>query len=562
MSLPTNQGPRTSNLMFAILSATFIMITWQIMIERPRMAQQQQEAAKQAAKAKADLLANLTAEEKAAASDPTANAPRIKINTPTLHGSISVVGSRFDDLTLANYRETLDPKSPEVTLLKRSRDKKAYFVELGVLGEGTLPNASTQWQTNDRELTVEKPITLTWSNGAGLHFTRKIAVDEHYMFTVTTTVRNEGNAPVTIYPYGLISRNEENASGQFMHIGPLGVMNGVLEDLNYKDLKKESKKFEKAGSWLGITDKYWLTAIVPENKEGMDAEFKHFMRGESDAYQADLRGQAVDIPVGQQADVTMRVFAGAKEIKQLDRYRNQYNIPLFDRAVDFGSLYFLMRPMFLLLSYFYTIVGNFGVAIIMLTVVIKALLYPLAHKSMIAMARMKQLTPKMNEIRARFKDDKMRLNQEMMALYKTEKVNPAAGCLPMLLQIPVFLALYRVLSVTIEMRHAPFYGWIHDLSAPDPSNLFNLFGLLAWHPPIHLGFLPIVMCATMVIQQRFSPKPADEVQAAMIKFMPYVFLIMFASFPAGLVLYWVVSNILSIVQQWYINGHLDKKGLR
>jgi YidC/Oxa1 family membrane protein insertase len=282
------------------------------------------------------------------------------------------------------------------------------------------------------------------------------------------------------------------------------------------------------------------------------------------AYQVDMRGQALDVPVGETVSTSTKLFAGAKVVSQLDAYRTQFNIPLFDRAVDFGSLYFLTRPIFSLLSFFHSLVGNFGIAILLLTFVIKLMLFPLASKSMTSMSRMKLLTPKMTELRERYKDDKMRLNQEIMALYKREKVNPVSGCLPILLQIPIFIALYRVLFVTIEMRHAPFYGWVTDLSAVDPSNIFTLFGLLPWNTPsfLHLGVLPLLMCATMVIQQRLNPKPADPIQAAMMNYMPYIFLFMFASFPAGLVLYWVVNNTLSIFQQLYINARLEKKGLK
>lgn len=564
-------GPETRNLLLALALATAIMVGWQYFYERPRLAAQQAIRIEQQAKEQAKLAAvPATPKHETTAQDATANAPRIAITTENLHGSISLIGARFDDLTLAKYREQLDETSPEVKLLSRASEKDAYFVELGMLGEESslkLPDANTQWQTNDRELAVGKPVTLTWNNGAGLTFERKIEVDEHFMFTVTTTVRNNGAAAVRLYPYGLVSRNygDDSAHTFFMHEGPLGVTNDILEDITYKTLREDgAQKFSGSRGWIGVTDKYWLTAVIPAAGEQFDIEYKHFKRGEVDAYQADMRAEAIDLPVGKTIDVTQRVFAGAKVVKQLDTYAAQYNIPLFDRAVDFGSLYFLTRPIFELMTYFHGIVGNFGIAIVLLTLVIKLILYPLAHKSMLSMARMKQLTPKMTELRDRYKDDKMKMNQEIMALYKREKVNPVSGCLPILLQLPVFLALYRVLFVTIEMRHAPFYGWIHDLSAVDPTNIFTLFGLVPWNAPsfLHIGVLPILMCITMVIQQRLNPKPADEIQAMMMNWMPYIFLFMFAGFPAGLVLYWVVNNTLSIAQQAYINTHLTKKGLR
>ncbi|MFZ4540276.1 MAG: membrane protein insertase YidC [Rickettsiales bacterium] len=565
------QGPETKNLLLAIIAATLIMVGWQYFYERPRQEVQRQQQL--AEKAKQLATAPASAPKQAATDsvvDATANAPRIRINTPSLHGSISLVGARFDDLTLASFREDLAVDSPEVKLLTRVSSPDAYFIELGMLGHESslkLPDATTRWQSVDTTLTIDKPVTLTWSNGSGLHFTRQIAVDDRFMFTVTDTVKNDSGAAVTLYPYGLVSRNYADISKHtiLMHEGPLGVMNDVLNDVSYKTLRDEGpEKFVDTTGWLGVTDKYWLTAIIPETGKKFDAEYKYFKRGNIDAYQADLRGAAMDVLVGKEVTTTTHVFAGAKVVKLLDGYRDEFKIPLFDRAVDFGTLYFLTRPIFALLSFFHGIVGNFGIAILLLTCVIKALLFPLASKSMTAMARMKQLTPKMTELRERHKDDKMKLNQEIMALYKREKVNPVSGCLPILIQIPIFFALYRVLFVTIEMRHAPFFGWIHDLSAIDPTNIFTLFGLLPWNTPsfMHLGVLPIVMCITMVIQQKLNPKPADPIQAAMMNYMPYIFLFMFASFPAGLVLYWICNNTLTILQQLYINNHLDKKGLR
>ena len=570
MNSPATQGPDIKNLIFAILAATAIMFGWQYFYERPRQlalhAQQQMALEKQ--RAEEARNAPVTKPETSVV-DATAGAPRITINTPSLHGSISVVGARFDDITLANYRETLEDDATEVKLLAQSASEHAYFIELGVLGEsaGALPGATTRWQADSSELTPEKPVTLRWNNGSGLAFERRIAVDDQFMFTVTTTVKNSGASAVTLYPYGLISRNHEEPKKNtlFIHEGPLGVMNNVLEDLSYKKLRENGvQKFADASGWVGMTDKYWLTAIIPENSTQFDAEYKHFNRGEYNAYQSDMRAKALNVAVGESQEITVRVFAGAKVGKQLDVYRDQYSIPLFDRAVDFGTLYFIAKPMFDLLHFFWGIVGNFGVAILLLTVVIKALLFPLANKSMTAMARMKLLMPKMTEIRERFKDDKMKMNTEIMAMYKREKVNPAAGCLPILLQIPVFFALYRVLLVSIEMRHAPFFGWIHDLSVVDPTNIFTLFGLLPWATPgfLHIGVWPLIMCVTMVIQHNLNPKPADEIQAMMMKWMPYMFLFMFATFPAGLVIYWAWNNTLTIFQQLYINSRLEKKGLK
>ena len=569
---PTHSpSPDIKRLVIALVVATAIMVGWQFFYEAPRLEVARQAAAVKAASESAAVVVKKEAPKPVAAAAVMNNGPRIKINSASLHGSIALTGARFDDLKLVNYRETIDKNSPEMRLLNNAENDAAYFAEIGVLGGDAgvaVPDANTQWQASGTELSETKPVTLRWNNGAGLSFEKKIAVDEHFMFTVTTTVKNTGSTPVTLYPYGLVSRNHTETSSSnymMMHEGPLGVMNQVLDDVNYKELRESGpRQFQSSTGWIGMTDKYWLAAMVPEAGQTFDASFKHFKRGELDAYQADLRGAAMSVPVGQTSSFTVRLFAGAKQVALLDEYSTKYTIPLFDRAVDFGTLYFLTKPIFSLLNYFQGLVGNFGVAILLLTVVIKLLLYPLAHKSMVSMARMKFLMPKVEEIKARYGNDKMKMNQEMMALYKREKVNPVAGCLPILLQIPVFFALYRVLFVTIEMRQAPFFGWIHDLSVPDPANLFTAFGYLPWDAPdfLNLGVWPIVMCATMFIQQRISPKPADPVQAAVMTYMPFLFLFLFASFPAGLVIYWAWNNTLTILQQLYINTHLTKKGLR
>ena len=567
-------APDMRNLLLAIAIATAIMVGWQYFYEAPRL-KAAQAVASQLAAANAPKSQPVNAEI-ATAAKTEAPAPTIAIKTDRLHGSISLRGARFDDLTLAHYRETQATDAPEVKLLAKQTSEQPYFIETGMLPADPsvrVPDSNTIWQANHATLTATQPVILTWENGAGLKFEKKIAIDDAYLFTISTTVINHGAAPVTLYPYGLISRHSgtAHATAHFLNKyliredGPIAVINHVLQDdTTYGVLKEEgAQKFESGDGWVGFADKFWLAALIPTAGEKFDTSFAHVGDTNSNIYQADLRGQPISIPAGGSAQQEMKLFAGAKEVNLLDAYGAQYSIPLFDRSVNFGSLYFLTKPIFHVLSYFNSLIGNFGVAIILLTFCIKLLLFPLAHKSMTAMAHMKRLTPHMKDLRERHADDKMTLNKEMMALYKREKVNPAAGCLPLLLQIPVFLSLYRVLSVTIEMRQAPFFGWIHDLSMADPSNIFTLFGLLNWMPPsaLHLGVLPILMCATMVIQQRFNPKPADEVQAMMMKYMPFVFLVIFAKLPAGLVIYSVVNNILTIIQQLTINAHLKRKGL-
>lgn len=564
----TNPGaPDIKNLLFALLFATVVMMGWQYFYEAPRQAEKQKQAQEaafvKAEKNKEKLNAELVAEHKSAA----AAGPRITIESDRLHGSIALAGARIDTLTLAKYYETLDKNSPEVSLLRPSYEKEAYFVETGVLADAgvRVPNASTVWQADRTTLTPSTPVTLSWNNGAGLTFEKIIALDNRYMFTINTQVKNATGAPVKLYPYGLISRNYEDVSKHtyIMHEGPLGVANGVLSDVTYKELREDgASKYENATGWIGMTDKYWLTALIPAADMKFDAQFKHLKRRDADAYQVDLRGDAVEVAPGATAGFDMRLFAGAKEVKLLDKYRTEYDIPLFDRAVDFGSLYFLTKPIFLALNFFHGLLGNFGLAILLLTVCIKLILFPLANKSYTSMSQMKLLVPQMNELKDRYADDKMKMNQAVMELYKKEGVNPMSGCLPILIQIPIFFSLYKVLFVTIEMRHAPFYGWIHDLSAPDPTNLFTLFGLIPWSTPswLHLGVLPIIMCLTMVAQQKLNPKPTDPVQAAVISYMPYIFLFLFAGFPAGLVIYWAWNNLLSIAQQAYIQARIKKHG--
>ncbi len=562
-------------LIIAIALAALLLMGWQAMVEVPRRQelakiearkvekreiQKQQQAQDMVRKeTTADETKSLTRDQRLALSS------RVAFKTGKVEGSIALKGARFDDLTFPRYRVELNPSSPPVTLFSPSGDAQAYFMQAGWVapdGSTTVPDQNTLWQADKSHFTSGETINLRWNNGAGVTFIISVALDEHYMFTISQRVENNSGRAVTVAPYAYINRshNEDPSMQHYaiLHEGPLGVMEGALEEIAYADLQKEKKQFSHASGWFGITDKYWLSALIPA-KGDFKVSFSHYTKNDNNRYQADYLGEAATIASGQQADSSLRLFAGAKEIRVIDNYangtQNQPPIPLFDRAVDFGSLYFLTKPMFLMLNFFYTHIGNFGIAILLLTIVVKLLMFPLANKSYKSAAQMRKLQPDMEKLRERYGDDQIRMQQEMMALYKREKVNPAAGCLPLLIQMPVFFALYKVLFVTIEMRHAPFFGWLKDLSAIDPSNLFTLFGILEWgHPTwMHLGILPILMCATMVIQMKQQPKPTDPVQAKIIGFMPYFFLFIFASFPAGLVLYWVWSNMLSILQQHIIS---------
>jgi len=492
-----------------------------------------------------------------------AQAPRIPIATPRLTGSIDLVGGRIDDLTLVTYHETVDPRSPAVVLLAPDGSEQPYFVQSGWVAADAnvkVPGPETRWTAaSAAALSPDHPVDLTWDNGAGLKFTRRYAVDENYMFTVTETVANASRATVSLYPYALVSRAGEVpvSSTYLLHEGPIGVIDGTLREIKYADLKPgQPEEYASTGGWLGFTDKYWLTALIPDQKESIKARFTHAVRDKVDIWQVDYRGVEHVLEPGQTAKAESHIFAGAKEVALLDRYEDALGIPRFDRAIDFGWFYFITKPIFLTLDFFYKLIGNFGIAILALTVCIKAIFFPLANKSYRAMSKMKKLQPEMAKLRERFGDDKEKLNKETMALYKRVGANPMAGCLPILIQVPVFFSLYKVLYVTIEMRHAPFYGWIHDLSAPDPTTFVNLFGLIPFTPP-HISFLmigawPLIMGVTMFLQQKLNPAPPDPIQAKMFMILPVVFTFMLSQFAAGLVIYWSWNNLLSIAQQWVI----------
>jgi len=489
-----------------------------------------------------------------------AEQPRVKIAAPRLHGSIDLLGAKLDDLTLANYHETVDPKSPEVELLSPPGTQDPYLAEFGWVAASPdvkVPGPQTRWTASEGPLTPSNPVTLTWENGEGLVFSRTISVDQNYMFTIRDTVRNTGATPVKLLPYGLISRTgTPHVAGYYiLHEGLIGYLGGSLQEVKYSSLSpdKPLPPYDSQGGWLGFTDKYWLTSLIPPQNEAVKARFTHTLEAGIDRYQADYLGQEVTVPPAGTAEDSGRFFAGAKEVNLLDAYKDS-GIPLFDRAIDFGWFYFLTKPIFLVLQFFYQILGNFGLAILLLTLCVKLLFFPLANKSYNAMSKMKLLQPEIQKLRERFPDDKARQQQEMMALYKRVGANPLAGCLPIVIQIPVFFALYKVLFVTIEMRHAPFFGWIHDLSAPDPTSFANLFGLLPFVPPaiLMIGAWPLIMGLTMFLQQKLNPQPVDPVQARMFMLLPIVFTYMLAAFPAGLVIYWAWNNLLSIGQQWAI----------
>tara|TARA_A100001037_G_scaffold306144_1_gene349511 strand:+ start:5907 stop:7682 length:1776 start_codon:yes stop_codon:yes gene_type:complete len=569
------------NLILAVVLSVVILMMWDFMYRRPpvddlvpppqtatdQAVQDSQSTAPQAPAGSVSGTAPTTPGQNATAPiTPEAalaqdDSPRLRIEAERIHGSLRLRGARFDDLILDDYRSSLEEDSENIVLLSAAGSPFSYYAEFGwAVGAGTsmpVPDSATLWQANGDVLVPGAPITLEWDNGQGLLFQRTISVDENYLLSVTQRVSNTRTSPVTLHPYGLISRsNPPDTLGFFiLHEGPIGVLNDELKEIDYDDLQDDGRQtIQSTGGWLGVTDKYWLTAMIPDQSEAIETSFNHIAADEGDRYQVDFLGGARVIPAGGAVAVTNQMFAGAKEVHLLDRYTESHNIPRFDLAVDFGWFYFLTKPIFFIIDYLNRGLENFGLAILVFTVLIRILFYPLASKSFRAMHAMRRLQPEMTKMREQFADDRQKLHQSMMELYKREKVNPMAGCLPIALQIPVFFALYKVLFVTIEMRHAPFYGWIQDLSAADPTTIFNLFGLIPWDPPLFLqiGIWPLLMGISMFMQQKINPQPVDPMQAKIFLALPIVFTFVLAQFPAGLVIYWTWNNVLSMAQQWMI----------
>ena len=500
---------------------------------------------------------------------PPKNVPRLPVQAARVEGSISLVGARLDDLVLRDYHEEVSPDSPLVRVLEPRSDPQPNYIEFGWTAPAgvRVPDDNTLWTASAPALTGSAPVTLSWDNGAGLVFELVYSVDANYMFTVDQRVRNTGTAPATVTPWSRVRRDyTPTVAGYYLlHEGYVGVLDGRLQELKYAAAKDDAAKsanpalrVDGPGGWAGITDKYWLTALVPDQATKGTTDYLYRTENNAPRYAVAWQPDAPQtVAPGATVSSSVRAFAGAKEVGLLDTYMNELHIPLFDHAVDFGWFDFLTKPIFLALDWLYHQTGNFGVAILIFTTFMKALFFPLANRSYKSMSKMKLLGPKMTALRERYKDEPGKLQGEMMSLYKAEGVNPVSGCLPMLLQVPVFFCLYKDIFVTIEMRHAPFFGWIHDLSAVDPTNVFNLFGLIPFQPQdhlalLHLGIWPLIMGTTMFLQQKLNPPPPDPVQARLFQFMPIIFTFMLARFPAGLVIYWSWNNTLTICQQWFI----------
>lgn len=509
----------------------------------------------------------------AAPKAPPKDAPRLQIAAPRVLGSISLIGARLDDLRLKDYHLTVEKTSPLVRVLAPAEGPEPAYIQLGWSApQGVaVPDDATLWKADGETLTESHPVTLTWDNGQGQIFALRYAIDRDYLLTVRQEVRNTGDKPVQVLPWQRARRDfqPKTAGYSVLFEGMMGVADGRTHDVGWQAAAKASSEatdgnaytHDGAGGWAGFTDAYWLTALIPAQTDARRTEWLHSKADGTDHYQVSYRApELATVAPGAISGAETRLFAGAKEVRLLDRYEARENIPLLSYAVDWGRFFFLTKPFFYAIDFFFGVTGNFGIAILIFTVLVKAAFTPLAARSYRAMGKMRLLAPKIQAVRDRYKDDPAKQQQAMMDVYKEEGISPmaqAGGCLPMLIQIPVFFSLYKVILVTIEMRHAPFFGWIRDLSATDPTNVFNLFGLLPFNPALyvpqlHLGIWPLVLGTTMYFQQKLNPPPPDPVQARMFQFMPILFTFMMGGFPAGLVIYWSWNNLLTIGQQWYI----------
>ena len=574
------QNDNTRNTILFVVSAIIVLVVYQFLVIEPAARRQQAEAARAAADAPVAPGTNPVGRDPNLPSSPAqmadratvvARTARVPVATPSLTGSIALRGARIDDLFLNNYKVSVDPDADPVELLRPEGAEYAWFAEFGWTGANLtgLPTPDTRWTlvAGDR-LAPDSPVTLRHTNGQGLTFTRQISVDDRYMFTVTDTVANTGQGSVTLAPYGSVQRQgipDDLGKNQIVHEGAVGWLGEELRLVKYNKWAKDGgPEVTSQGGWLGITDKYWLAALIPDQDETLKGEFRVTKAGPVEIFEANYVGQPRTIAAGRQITETTRFFAGAKTVPVLKAYETDLNIPRLDAAVDWGNFWFLTRPLFSFLHFIYQHIGNVGLAILALTVVVKLIFFPLANKSYESLTKMKKVQPQIEELRKKYKDDPAKQQQELLGLYKTEKINPLTGCLPMLVQIPVFYALYKVLTVTIEMRHAPFFGWIQDLSSRDPTTIFNLFGAIPWDPatlpmiggimngPLHLGVLPLLYGFTMWLTTAMNPPATDPIQQRIFQLMPVMFTFIMAPFAAGLLIYWIWNNVLTIAQQYVI----------
>ena len=497
------------------------------------------------------------------------NSGRVAFNNSKIKGSINLAGALIDDLILMEFQETLDPESQLIEFLNPLGSENSYYIDTGWVSSDSsieLPSISSIWEADRNSIGINDPVKLSWTNSQDITFEKIVSLDEDYLFNVDQRVINNSKKSFDLFPYGLSKRQgiPEMQNFFILHEGPLSITDNVLEEFDYDDLKDKKKiKLSSIGGWIGMTDKYWQTAIIANQNEPIQQTYSYSFVENTDNFQTDLVGEKITISEGSSISHNLKLFAGPKIVSVIDKYMEEHGVLEFDRSVDFGWFYFLTKPIFNVLQFIFSYVGNFGWSIILFTFLMRICFFPLAQQSFKSMAKMKKLGPEMQRLKEQYGDDKAGMQKEMMALYKREKANPIAGCLPILLQIPVFFALYKVLFVTIEMRHAPFIGWIHDLSAPDPLGLLTLFGFVDWNVPgilqlLNIGIWPILMGISMFLQQKLNPAPVDKMQAKIFMFLPIVFTFVLGGFAAGLVIYWTTNNVLSMAQQYVIQRKIIK----
>ncbi|CAN1597956.1 YidC Preprotein translocase subunit YidC [Candidatus Pelagibacterales bacterium] len=551
------------NVIIAVILSTAILIGWSMYFENPDEAQRKRleiqgktETQTNIQKPETPQTGKILPTKAISRSDALKESDRVFIENSNLSGSISLRGALIDDIILKNYRETLDKNSKPIVVLSPKKSEDGYFIESGwatTKSDIKVPDNNSVWQIREgKKLTPSSPVTLEWNNREGVVFSKKIEVDDKYLFKITETIRNEKSKTIELFHYSQITKNTKPNTENFyiLHEGLIGVVDKNLKEETYSSIEEGKKTYTGKSGWFGIADKYWMSAIIPESGKSFKGEYSF-----ANSYKANFIISEPTIANPQKSTSnTLKIFIGAKEVYPIDNYTEKEKIDRFDLSIDWGWFYFITKPLFFVIDYIFKIVGNFGVAIIILTLLVRILFFPLNNYSFKSMAKMKVLQPEMLRIKELYKDDMKRTQQEMMALYKREKVNPLSGCLPILVQIPIFFAVYKMLFVTLEMRHAPFFGWIKDLSAADPTTIFNLFGLIPWNPPsfLMIGVWPILMGITMYFQMKLNPTPPDPIQAKIFAFFPLIMTVMLATFPSGLVVYWTVSNVLTMAQQYYI----------
>jgi len=549
----------SKNVLLAVILSTAVIVIWSVMFPPPEIENTTSDdttiVEKNESKPQAPKIKIKDPDKKITRQDAIKQSDRINISNEKIFGTISLNGALIDDVTLKNYKETLNEDSKQVVILNPKKSENGYFLETGWATSENIkvPNHNSKWSViGNNTLAPKQPVTIQWDNNEGLIFKKKLTIDDKYLIIVEVSVQNLSQKNINLFHYSQITRNKKPDVQNFyiLHEGLIGVVGEELKELSYEDIIEKKESYKNNSGWFGITDKYWLSAIIPQKGKNFNAEFTYDKQFKANYIITD----PTIINSNETKKNVATLFIGAKEVSVVDGYAEQSGINKFDLAIDWGWFFYFTKPIFFVIDYLYKISGNFGIAIILLTAAVRLIFFPLANYSFVSMAKMKALQPEMQRLKDLYKDDKQKIQMEMMNLYKREKVNPVSGCLPVLIQLPFFFAIYKVLFVTLEMRHAPFFGWIQDLSAPDPTTIFNLFGLIPWDPPSFLiiGIWPILMGLTMWIQQKLNPAPPDPIQAKIFMFFPFFLTILLASFPSGLVVYWTINNVLTMAQQYVI----------